>query len=198
MTVKPPKSSAYAQNKQSLQTLTNTIFQFSYVFQPEISQKEFFTATIYPCFEKFFRGENLLIFSYGVTNSGKTYTMQGTNTNPGLIPRTLDVIFSAIKDNMETKKLIYRYKPDRFNEICALSDAELSQEMAYKETLLRLATHKVSSLTTLAITHERSSRSDHVTAAPGNGACRVVRVVEGHRRRQVHLRDVQEVRLIGL
>ena len=144
MTVKPPKNSAYAQNKQSLQSLTNTVFQFSYVFQPEISQKEFFTATIFPCFEKFFKGENLLIFSYGVTNSGKTYTMQGTNANPGLIPRTLDVIFNAIKDNMETKKLIYRYKPDRFNEICALSESELNQEMTYKETLLRLATYKVS------------------------------------------------------
>ena len=144
VTVKPPKNSAYAQNKQSLQTLTNTIFQFSYVFQPEISQKEFFTATIFPCFEKFFKGENLLIFSYGVTNSVKTYTMQGTNNNPGLIPRTLDVIFNAIKDNMETKKLIYRYKPDRFNEICALTEAELNQEMSHKETLLRLATNRVS------------------------------------------------------
>ena len=60
-----------------MQTLANTLFQFSYIFQPEISQKDFFTATIYPCLEKFFGGDNLLIFSYGVTNSGKTYTMQG-------------------------------------------------------------------------------------------------------------------------
>ncbi len=32
--------------------------------------------------EKLFNGENLLIFSYGVTNSGKTYTMQGNLKEP--------------------------------------------------------------------------------------------------------------------
>lgn len=67
----------YAQNKQSAQSLMQTIYQFSYVFQQRFTQKEFFMATLYPCFEKFFNGENLLIFNYGVTNSGKTYTMQG-------------------------------------------------------------------------------------------------------------------------
>ena len=77
VSVNPPKSSCYAQNKQTLQTLSQTIFQFSYVFQQSITQNNFFRGTIYPCFEKFFQGDNLLIFSYGVTNSGKTYTMQG-------------------------------------------------------------------------------------------------------------------------
>ena len=72
----PPKNSIYA-SKQSVQNIMNTTYYFSYIFQPEITQKDFFTATIYPCMQKFFDGDNLLIFSYGVTNSGKTYTMQG-------------------------------------------------------------------------------------------------------------------------
>lgn len=99
-------------------------------------------ATIYPCFEKFFNGDNLLIFSYGVTNSGKTYTMQGTSTNPGLIPRTLDFLFDSLKDNLEKKKSIYAFKPDKFNEICSLSEAELNKELEYKEQLLRLSNYK--------------------------------------------------------
>lgn len=139
VSVKPPKGSIYSQNKQSLQSLMQTMFQFSYVFPAEISQKEFFMATIHPCFDKFFKGDNLLIFSYGVTNSGKTYTMQGTNSNPGLIPRTLDVLFDSLKDNLDTSKSIYHYKPDRFNEICSLNDTELNTELVYKETLLRLS-----------------------------------------------------------
>lgn len=77
VSVIPPKTSVYAQNKQSAQSLMQTVYHFSYVFQQKITQKDFFMATIYPCFEKFFNGENLLIFNYGVTNSGKTYTMQG-------------------------------------------------------------------------------------------------------------------------
>ncbi len=97
VSVRPPATSCYAQKKQTLQTLMATVFQFSYVFQQEISQAQFFAGTIQPCLEKFFAGDNLLIFSYGVTNSGKTYTMQGSNTQPGLIPRTLDYLFETIR-----------------------------------------------------------------------------------------------------
>ena len=71
ISLKPPRNSAFAQNKQAMQSLAKTVFQFSYIFQSTITQQEFFTGTIYPCFEKFFNGDNLLIFNYGVTNSGK-------------------------------------------------------------------------------------------------------------------------------
>lgn len=43
-------------------------------------------------------GENALIFAYGVTNSGKTFSIMGTKQNPGILPRTLDVIFNSIED----------------------------------------------------------------------------------------------------
>ncbi|OAD81358.1 hypothetical protein PHYBLDRAFT_3763, partial [Phycomyces blakesleeanus NRRL 1555(-)] len=42
-------------------------------------------------------GENALVFAYGVTNSGKTYSIMGTPQDPGLLPRTLDVIFNSVK-----------------------------------------------------------------------------------------------------
>ena len=67
----PPKNSFYTQTKDRILTLTKTLFQFSYIFQSTITQQDFFMGTIHPCFEKFFNGDNLLIFSYGVTNSGK-------------------------------------------------------------------------------------------------------------------------------
>ena len=148
MSVKPPKTSCYAQNKQ----IQQTIFKFSYVFQPTIQQKDFFKGTIYPCFESFFKGDNLLIFSYGVTNSGKTYTMQGTNTDPGLIPRTLDFLFDTLRasqpidtdissENPEFN--IYKYKPDKFNEITFLSDNDYATENSHKQRLLKLSGVKV-------------------------------------------------------
>ena len=71
ISMRPPKNSVFAQNKQATQSLSKTLFQFSYIFQATITQQEFFMGTIYPCFEKFFNGDNLLIFNYGVTNSGK-------------------------------------------------------------------------------------------------------------------------------
>ena len=43
-------------------------------------------------------GQSGLLFAYGVTNSGKTYTIQGGNEegSAGILPRTLDVIFNSI------------------------------------------------------------------------------------------------------
>lgn len=39
-----------------------------------------------------------LMFAYGITNSGKTYTMTGEPDQPGVLPRSLDVIFNSIED----------------------------------------------------------------------------------------------------
>jgi kinesin family protein 20 len=132
----PPKSSAYSKNPIQAKKLSNTMFKFSFIFDAKISQKEFFMASIYPCINKLLSGDNLLVISYGVTNSGKTYTMQGTNSSPGIIPRTLDVFFSIMKENLDLKTA-YKYKPDKFNEISLLSESELQQEIAYKEQLLK-------------------------------------------------------------
>ena len=35
---------------------------------------------------------------YGITGSGKTFTMNGSSSNPGLLPRCLDVLFNSISD----------------------------------------------------------------------------------------------------
>lgn len=51
-----------------------------------------------PLIHDVLHGENALIFAYGVTNSGKTFSIMGTKQNPGILPRTLDVIFNSIED----------------------------------------------------------------------------------------------------
>ena len=33
--------------------------------------------------------QTVTIFAYGVTSSGKTHTMQGTKSDPGVIPRVI-------------------------------------------------------------------------------------------------------------
>lgn len=48
------------------------IFSFDKIFSPESTQAEFFNQTARPLVEKLLHGENGLLFSYGVTNSGKT------------------------------------------------------------------------------------------------------------------------------
>ncbi len=43
-------------------------------------------------------GKNALLFTYGITNSGKTHTMEGSEKQPGIIKRLLSVVFNSIKD----------------------------------------------------------------------------------------------------
>lgn len=46
-----------------------------------------------------FEGYHTCIFAYGQTGSGKSYTMMGTQTQPGLIPRTCEDLFQRIESN---------------------------------------------------------------------------------------------------
>ncbi|KAH9891024.1 kinesin-domain-containing protein [Cubamyces lactineus] len=77
----------------------SSIFTFSHVFPPDTQQPEFFCKTTLPLVRDVLEGRNGLLFTYGVTNSGKTYTIQGGSTqgSAGILPRTLDVIFNSIE-----------------------------------------------------------------------------------------------------
>lgn len=47
-----------------------------------------------------FEGYHTCIFAYGQTGSGKSYTMMGTPSQPGLIPRTCEDLFQRIESNV--------------------------------------------------------------------------------------------------
>ncbi|WWD01450.1 hypothetical protein V866_008394 [Kwoniella sp. B9012] len=57
-----------------------------------ISQEEVFDS-VRSTIEQAYNGQNTTIFTYGVTGSGKTHTMQGSREDPGIIPRTVQAIF---------------------------------------------------------------------------------------------------------
>ena len=75
-----------------------SIYTFSHIFPPATSQSEFFAKTTLPLVKDVLEGQSGLLFAYGVTNSGKTYSIQGGNQkgSAGILPRTLDVIFNSI------------------------------------------------------------------------------------------------------
>ena len=63
-----------------------------------------------------------MVFTYGVTNSGKTYTVQGTTKNGGILPRSLDVIFNSIHKKLYTTPDM---KPNLFQGIKKLDAAQV-------------------------------------------------------------------------
>lgn len=103
---------------------------FKHVFQPDASQQDVFVAVAHPLVENLVKGRNSLLFTYGVTGSGKTYTMTGNSRHRGVMPRCLDLLFRTISD-YQAKKFVF--KPDKLNgfEILSEEDAllERQQEM---------------------------------------------------------------------
>lgn len=52
-------------------------FTFSRIFNETTTQGAFFNETMLDMTKDFISGQNSLVFTYGVTSSGKTYTIQG-------------------------------------------------------------------------------------------------------------------------
>ncbi|XP_032649984.1 kinesin-like protein KIF19 isoform X2 [Chelonoidis abingdonii] len=79
-------------------------FIFDVVFDHKATQEEVYVSTTKNLVEGVISGYNATIFAYGPTGAGKTYTMLGTDCDPGIYIRTLNDLFKAIeatRDNMD-------------------------------------------------------------------------------------------------
>jgi len=100
---------------------------FKHVFDEESTQAHVFDRVGLPLVQDLVQGKNGLLFTYGVTGSGKTHTMQGVSKDGGIMTRALDVIFNSVGE-MQTRK--FQLKPDKLNgfEIQADSDAAYDRQ----------------------------------------------------------------------
>ncbi|KAM6971611.1 kinesin-like protein KIF20A [Tautogolabrus adspersus] len=96
VTLNAPKGSATMKSSERGIGMSIHKFSFSQIFGPETTQSELFEDTVKAQMSDFLDGENALIFSYGVTNAGKTFTIQGSTKEPGILPRVLDATFHHI------------------------------------------------------------------------------------------------------
>ncbi|GAN11456.1 kinesin-domain-containing protein [Mucor ambiguus] len=99
----PENSNAYRTRHKASEK-----YRFTRVFSENTDQQTFYAETTLDLVKGALQGENALIFAYGVTNSGKTYTVMGKppqNEHAGLLPRAMNTIFSSIKDNQSETKI---------------------------------------------------------------------------------------------
>ncbi|XP_063920772.1 protein claret segregational [Zophobas morio] len=75
-------------------------FTFDKVFPPDVTQAEVFEE-LGQLVQSALDGYHVCVFAYGQPGSGKTYTMQGSSNDCGIIPRTIDLIFQKI-DKLST------------------------------------------------------------------------------------------------
>lgn len=117
----PPPTAINYRNENS-KTMKYT---FKEVFPPTTSQQEIFDKVAFPLVDGLVKGKSGLLFTYGVTGSGKTFTMTGDTQNYGILPRCLNVIFKTINDLQAHK---YVFKPDKMNMFDVQSEAEAMLE----------------------------------------------------------------------
>uniref|UniRef100_A0AAZ1XG58 Kinesin motor domain-containing protein n=1 Tax=Oreochromis aureus TaxID=47969 RepID=A0AAZ1XG58_OREAU len=79
VTLNAPKGSATMKSSEKGIGMSLHKFSFSQIFGPDTTQAELFENTVKNQMNDFLDGKNALIFSYGVTNAGKTFTIQGTD-----------------------------------------------------------------------------------------------------------------------
>lgn len=83
-------------------------YSFTQVFAESSTQEDVFDCTIKNMVSDLFNSRmNGVVFSYGVTNAGKTHTIIGNKTDPGLLPK-LFCYLMEIKDSIIKKEMAHR------------------------------------------------------------------------------------------
>ncbi|KAK2873194.1 hypothetical protein Q8A67_023091 [Cirrhinus molitorella] len=108
-------------------------FTFTKIFGPQTSQQEVYDHTIREMVRDVLRGENRLLYTYGVTNSGKTYTIQGAGGEAGLLPRALVSVFLKLSGRLYSAMDL---KPVLSQEVRKLDAREVRAEEMRRDALL--------------------------------------------------------------
>ncbi|XP_075714473.1 kinesin-like protein KIF23 isoform X2 [Rhinoderma darwinii] len=110
-----------------------TQYSFKQVFGTQVTQKDLFDVVAKPLVEDQIRGKNGLLFTYGVTGSGKTHTMTGSPGQGGLLPRCLHMIFNSIS-GFQAKRYVFKTDDKNGIEVQNEVDALLERQRRDAQT----------------------------------------------------------------
>jgi len=101
-------------------------FNFDSVFSPSTTQEKVFEDTK-RLVQSAVDGYNVCIFAYGQTGTGKTFTIQGDDRNPGIAPRSFTELFRILSTMNNYNFKIDCYMVEIY--VDALTDLLLPKEM---------------------------------------------------------------------
>ena len=150
-----PKNS---KNSSKVEQVTCT---FNKVFKEDVDQTQIFERVGVPLVHDLLGGKNALCFMYGITGSGKTYTMNGKACDGGVLPRCLDCIFNSIH-TLQTPRCTF--KPNGYNgfEIMSKEESKFEGEKRFTEmeALMKIAdiskVQRVIDITTLNVEEDNN------------------------------------------
>lgn len=73
---------------------------------------------------------------FTISAVGKTYTVTGTPTEPGILPRSLDLIFNSISPQQLSS---LQLRPKNFSDVAYITEEEMERELARKDDILNKA-----------------------------------------------------------
>lgn len=112
--------------KESINTFDDTItltsmrkkteYEFDYVFNQRANQQEIYDE-VSMLINNITHEKNVCIISYGQTNSGKSYTIEGNDKYPGIVPRAIKEIFKIARENKEKKFSVSMSVIEIYNDV---------------------------------------------------------------------------------
>ncbi|KAF8927669.1 hypothetical protein BGZ47_001995 [Haplosporangium gracile] len=94
-------------------------YKFTRVFEESATQSRIFEEICLPLLMPILRQDNYkaLVFSHGVTKSGKTHSIIGSSGQAGIIPRSLKVLFDSIAESSQDVNTPTLYRPFRVHDV---------------------------------------------------------------------------------
>ncbi|XP_070839008.1 kinesin-like protein KIF20A [Chaetodon trifascialis] len=132
--LKAPKESQNMRTAERGITQSMHKFSFSKIFGAETTQQQFYECTMKQMVKDVLQGENRLLYTYGVTNSGKTYTIQGSGREAGLLPRALVSLFRKLQGRLYGAMDL---KPVMYQDVRHLDAHEVRVEEIRRNSLLK-------------------------------------------------------------
>ncbi|GFR66411.1 kinesin-like protein [Elysia marginata] len=127
-------------------------YEFNTVFDEKTSQVEVFSTSVEPLLEKVLHGQNVSVFAYGPTGAGKTHTMLGVNSDPGIIPRVIQSLFKTIELKQKSAndlsnqapqfKVTFSYMEIYNEKVRTVAATNLNKYSSRSHTILLLKIHR--------------------------------------------------------
>ncbi|XP_054040914.1 kinesin-like protein KIF24 [Rissa tridactyla] len=109
ITVKDKETLLLHEKKEAVdltQYILQHVFYFDEVFGESCTNQDVYMKTAHPLIQHIFNGGNATCFAYGQTGAGKTYTMIGTQRNPGLYALAAKDIFRHLEASQSRSDLL--------------------------------------------------------------------------------------------
>ena len=116
----PPKNNIYAWDVLSSDTVTQSpatdcilgrtlSYTLDRVYGPNVSTQTLYDSSVQDLVHAACEGYHTAVLAYGQTSTGKTHTMTGTNSQPGLIPLAVQECFEYIlKQQQQSREYLLR------------------------------------------------------------------------------------------